>query len=260
VNPEGVTRSQIPSRGYKGLSEEKVWKKSSETAGLSDARELREYFDMGPPADYSFPTPWPEDSDLPGFQQYLESQYEAFQKLGLQLMRALEMGMQVPEGTFTERCVPDASELRFNHYPAVTRQELDVGNTRRIWPHTDIGLFSFVFQGNDRGLQVEDRKSPGKFVTLQQQESVDEMIFNVADTLERWTNGNLRACVHQVAVLEGRKAKSVPSRRSIVFFFKARGDVTAGPLPQFVSASQPAKYDEIMVSEYHDRQNTILYS
>src|SRR5947209_5879513 len=110
---------------------------------------------MGPPADSNFPTPWPNENELPGFRQYMESHYESFQKLALHLMRAVEMGMEVPEGTFTERCTPDASELRLNYYPAVTHEELDVQNTRRIWPHTDTGLFSFVLQGDDRSLQVE---------------------------------------------------------------------------------------------------------
>jgi isopenicillin N synthase-like dioxygenase len=213
---------------------------------------------MGPPADSSFPTPWPEESDLPGFRQYMESQYEAFQKLALQLMRAVEIVMQVPEGNFTKRCMPDASELRLNHYPAVTSQGLDVGNTNRIWPHTDTGLFSFVFQGIEKGLQVEDRKSPGRFVPVLQ-EGADEIIVIVANTLERWTNGNLLACVHQVAAMEDWKAESTPPRRSIVFFFRASGDKSAGPLPQFVSASQPARYDEITVSEYNQSRNVLQY-
>jgi len=214
---------------------------------------------MGPPTDSSFPTPWPDENDLPGFRQYMESQYEAFQKLALELMRAVEMGIQVPEGTFTERCIPDASELRLNHYPAVTSKEMEVGNTRRIWPHSDIGLFSFVFQGNDRGLQVEDRKNPGRFVPVLL-EGTDEIFINVADTLDRWTNGKLPACVHQVAALEDWKTGSIPPRWSIVFFLKASGGESAGPVPQFVTASQPARYDEITVSEYYQQQNRILYS
>jgi isopenicillin N synthase-like dioxygenase len=91
-------------------------------------------------------------SQVSRFRQHLESQHEAFRKLALQLMRALE-AMQVVEGTFTERCVSEVSELRLNHYAAVIRQELDVRDARRIWPHTDTGLFSFVSQGNGRGLQ-----------------------------------------------------------------------------------------------------------
>ncbi len=211
---------------------------------------------MGPPFDVNFPTPWPGESDLPGFRQYMESQYETFQNLAMQLMRAVEIGTQVPEGTFTERCVPDASELRLNHYPAVESQGLDVQTTLRSWPHTDTGLFSFVFQNNDGGLSVEDRKSSGRFVV---QEGTDEMILLVANTLERWTNGNLRACLHKVAIPEDWKSGSIPNRRSIIFFFRANGDKSAGPLPQFVSASQPAMYDEILVSEYNQQRNRLMY-
>jgi isopenicillin N synthase-like dioxygenase len=212
---------------------------------------------MGPPLDSNFPTPWPDESDFPGFRQYMESQYEAFQNLALKLMRAVEMGAQVPEGAFTEKCVPDASELRLNHYPAIASQDLDVRITRRTWPHTDTGLFSFIFQGND-GLQIDDRKSPGRFIPVLR-EGTDEMLVIVANTLERWTNGNLRACVHTVLAQDDRKSGGIPTRRSTIFFFRAGGDKSAGPLPQFVSASQPARYDEIKVSEYNQQRNALMY-
>jgi isopenicillin N synthase-like dioxygenase len=211
---------------------------------------------MGPPLDGTSPTPWPDESDLPGFRQSMETQYETLQTLAMQLMRAVEIGMQVPEGTFTERCIPDASELRLNHYPAVETQGLDVQTTLRSWPHTDTGLFSFVFQNSEGGLSVEDRENPGNFVA---QEGTGEIIFLAANTLERWTNGNLRACLHKVAIPGNWKSGSIPNRRSIVFFFRANGDKSAGPLPHFVSPSQPAMYDEILVSEYNQQRNKLMY-
>lgn len=176
---------------------------------------------MGPPTDGGFPTPWPDESDLPGFRHYMESQYEVFQKLALQLMGAIEMGLNVPVGDLTKRCTPDGSELRLNYYPAVTSHGLDIENSRRIWPHTDT------------------------------QESPDEIIVNVANTLERWTNGNLPACIYQVAAMEDTKAQRIPPRLSIVFFFRAGGDKSAGPLPQFVSDLQPARHEEMTVSEHN---------
>lgn len=214
---------------------------------------------MGPATDGSFPTPWPDESDLLGFRQYMESQYEVFQKLALQLMGAIEVGLNVPVGDLTKRCTPDGSELRLNYYPAVTSHGLDIENFRRIWPHTDTGLFSFVFQGSEKGLQVEDRKNPGTFVRVPQ-ESPDEIIVNVANTLERWTNGNLPACIHQVAAMEDMKAQRIPPRLSIVFFFRAGCDKSAGPLPQFVSDLQPARYEEMTVSEYNQSRNILQYS
>jgi len=259
VNVKGPPDSRNPSRGYRALDDEKVWKLSPKTAGFTSAKELRESFDMGPLTDASFPTPWPDESDLPGFRQYMESQYEVFQKLALQLMGAIELGLKVPEGEMIKRCAPDGSELRLNYYPAVTSRGLDIENSRRIWPHTDTGLFSFVFQGSEKGLQVEDRKNPGTFVRVPQ-DNPDEIIVNVANTLERWTNGNLPACLHQVAAMEDLRAQRIPPRRSIVFFFRAAGDKSAGPLPQFVSDLQPARYQEMAVSEYNQSRNVLQYS
>jgi len=118
-----------------------------------------------------------------------------------------------------------------------------------------------VFQGperSDKGLQVEDRKNPGTFVRVPQ-ENPDELIVQVANTLERWINGNLPACLHQVAAVGGEKADRIPPRRSIVFFFRASLDKSAGPLPQFVSDSQLAKYEDMTVSEYNQSRNLLQY-
>jgi hypothetical protein len=41
MNPEGLTRNNNPSRGYKGSGEEKVWNLYPGTAGLPNARELK---------------------------------------------------------------------------------------------------------------------------------------------------------------------------------------------------------------------------
>jgi len=175
-------------------------------------------------------------------------------------MQAIELGLNVP-GDLLKRCTPDASELRLNYYPALTSRELDIENSRRIWPHTDTGLFSLVFQGtgkSEKDLQVEDRKNPGTFVRVPQ-ENPNELIIQVANTLERWTNGNLPACMHQVAATEKGKAECIPPRRSIVFFFRASLDKSAGPLPQFVSDSQPAKYKDMTVSEYNQSRNVLQY-
>ena len=82
----------------------------------------------------------------------------------------------------------------------------------------------------------------------------------MANTLERWTNGNLPACIHQVAAMEDMKAQRIPPRLSIVFFFRAGGDKSAGPLPLFVSDLQPARYEEVTVSEYNQSRNVLQYS
>ena len=120
-------------------------------------------------------------------------------------MQALEIGLGVPSGCFAERTNHDSSEARLNYYPQVDVQELKTGNARRIWPHTDSGLITLLLQDDVGGLEFEDRQNPGAFLPLSSTASTD-MVVNVADTLERWTNGVLRAGLHQV---------NIPMRREI---------------------------------------------
>lgn len=49
----------------------------------------------------------------------------------------------------------------------------------------------------------------------------------------------------------------VPQRRSAVFF-KARRDVSVGPLPEFVSPNQPAKYEEMTALQFHPPMTSVL--
>ena len=176
-------------------------------------------------------------------------------------MQALELGLSLPSGCLTERCIPDASESRLNHYPEVDMQELNSGNTRRIWPHTDIGLISLLLQDGVGGLEVEDRGNPGSFLPVTSDQPT-EMVVNVGDTLERWTNGVLKAGLHHVSTPEDMKNEEhsrIAARSSIVFSLKANGATSAGPIPCFVYPERPARYSEITVLEYLQQSNRKLF-
>ncbi len=177
-------------------------------------------------------------------------------------MSALELGLGVPSGSLTERCIPDDSELRLNHYPRVSVGELDTGSSRRIWPHTDTGLFTLLLQDHVGGLELEDRKNPGAFLPVSSDVPTD-MVLNIADTLERWTNGVLKAGVHRVVSPDRSKVSEqgmAMARSSIVYFFRANGATSAGPLASFVSPEDPAKYSEITALEYLQQRNGTLYT
>lgn len=175
-------------------------------------------------------------------------------------MEACEIGMRLPPGTLVQRCTPAASELRLNYYPAVSLQRLREGHTKRGWPHTDFGIITLLFQDAAGGLEIEDRTLPDTFEPLIR-DSPSEMAINISDTFERWTNGTLRAGVHQVtlpAKMKSQKDGLLPHRRSAVFFFKAHRDVSVGPLPQFVNADQPAKYEEMTALQFHQLMTGVL--
>ena len=224
--------------------------------------EWQESFDVGSPSDRQFPNVWLDDKDLPGFRQCMEAYYMSCQTISFRIMEALELGLGVPSGSLTQRCVPDDSELRLNHYPQISTREIEKGSTRRIWPHTDTGLFTLLLQDRVGGLELEDRRNPGAFLPVSSDVPTD-MVLNIADTLERWTNGALEAGVHRVVSPDRTKVTKegmAMARSSIVYFFRANGATSAGPLPSFVAPDRPATYSEITALEYLRQRNGTLYT
>ena len=199
---------------------------------------------------------------MPGFRQSIETYYAVCQTVSLNIMQALELGLGTPTGCFTDRSTPDSSELRLNYYPQVDVQELKAGDARRVWPHTDSGVISLLLQDQVGGLEFEDRQNAGVFLPISSNHPTD-MIINVADTLERWTNGALRAGLHHVSTSDDTRNKKhgiVAARSSIVFFFRANGTASAGPVSCFVTPHHPAKYSEITALEYLKQVNGKLYT
>ncbi|KAI0849315.1 Clavaminate synthase-like protein [Daldinia vernicosa] len=238
---------------------------SSSKAQLLDAREQ---FAIGPPGDYSFPTPQLAEVLLPGFNGTTRGAFMKIIKACDVLLAAIELGLDVPPGTLNP---PDTgglgTELNLNFYPEVARDVLDgsAGDVvmRRIWPHSDLGVISALFQDGVgasglelevRGLSEGRREFAPVFV-----EQEGDVVLLVSDTLERWTNGELRAALHRVGLPPGTETSRVPERRSAVMFFRPPPTEDIGPKSQFVSAEKPARYDHITAGEYLRLNNKKLY-
>lgn len=110
------------------------------------------------------------------------------------LFTALEMDLNIAQGSLLRKCNGTANELRLNHYPAIAIEKLRDGSTNRIWRQNDLGVITCLFQDSVGGLEIEDR-SDGSLVPLPPLND-KEMIVNVSETLQRWTNDQLRAGVH----------------------------------------------------------------
>jgi isopenicillin N synthase-like dioxygenase len=210
---------------------------------------------MGPPDDTEYPTAFPPESVLPGFSDFMKVKYYRLQEVATQLMGALEIGLGLPPNALTQKCEPVNSELRFNHYPplqATSRQ----GGLRSVG-HTDLGVLTLLFADGVAGLEFENRAT-GAFEMVETRGS-QEMLVNVSDTLERWTNGVLRGGLHRVSGTGVGDQSVMPTRRSIVFFYKADMQSGSGPLEEFVSEKNPARYDDVTVDEFLRRMNARLY-
>lgn len=241
---------------------------ATEVRGDENLTDLRsssqEHYDAGPPNDTLYPNAWPSEQELPGFQAVIEKCYAMLQDTCLQIMAAMEIGLKLTPGALVSRCIPAASEVRLNHYPAVSLETLSEGLIKRTWPHTDFGIITLLFQDDVGGLELQDRRNPTQFVPVLPSPSggPSEMVVNISNTFQRWTNNAIRAGVHQVSVppsMKGRTDGVCPERYSSIFFFKADRNISVGPLPEFVTAENPAAYDDITALEYQQQMTQKLY-
>jgi isopenicillin N synthase-like dioxygenase len=191
----------------------------------------------------------------------MEKYYDTCREISLYILEAFELAMKLPAGSFTSKCTSNASEVRLNHYPPIDIQELRRGTVKRIWPHTDLGVITMLFQDNRGGLEMEDREHLGSFVPIPSG-SRSEMVVNISETFQRWTNNKVRAGVHQVTIPPHMKSLEegvIPARYSNAYFVKADREAFVGSLGQFVDEKEPAFYEDMTALEYHQRRLATAY-
>ena len=196
----------------------------------------------------------------------MEDSFDIFELVAARIMAALETAFSVPPDTFNRLMTHEAnaSELRLNHYPAINIAELKKGTVSRIWPHFDLGVITLLFQDGVSGLEFEDRKQRGcqeKFVRVESHDP-RELIVNVSETLQRWTNGKLPAGLHRVGLppgLDDVEAGVLPERFSVPYFCKADRAATVGCLEQFVESGTKGIYEDMTAIEYHRQRLESAY-
>lgn len=221
----------------------------------------QEHFDQGAAADGRFPNRWPAESRLPGFRQFMEIFYDECHKVGSLILEALELALDLQGGRFVAKCCGNASELRLNHYPPIDIKEMLQGEISKIHPHTDLGVITCLFQDSSGGLEGADRDRCGEFIPVTSRSS-SEMVVNISETFQRWTNGRVQAGIHQVTIpphLKSLEEGVIPERYTIAFFVKADRDTFAGALEEFVGEEKPALYDNMTALEFHQWRLATAY-
>ena len=195
----------------------------------------------------------------------MESYFDTTFTLSHQLLSILETALQVPPRILTSRCSRNHNELRLNHYPATTIQEIRKGRVRRNGAHTDYGVLTLLFQDRNGGLEVQDRSVPApevKFVPVTADDPY-ELVVNVADTLQRWTNGIVPAGLHQVTIPGGRRDEvegQLQERFSVAYFLKSNREESVRSLAEFVSEKRPPEYEHMSAIDYHKQRHALLYA
>lgn len=220
---------------------------------------------MGAKDDIQHPNKWPAETILPGFRKDLEEAFATLEDVSGDIMEALEIALGLPRGAFLDKITHEknASEMRFNHYPAIDIKEIKHGGVSRIWPHFDLGVITLLFQDNVGGLEFENRASGQRGTFSRIECSAQwEMIVNVSETLQRWTNDCLPAGLHRVNIpdyMEGDESGTLPERYSIAYFCKADRNASVGPLKQFVRDGTEPVYQDMLAIEYHQQRLQSAY-
>lgn len=191
----------------------------------------------------------------------MELFYKHCEEVCILLINAIETGLGVEYGSLVKHCMPSGTDLRLTHYPPIPVEELKSGHTSRIAPHSDFGIITLLFQDSVGGLEIEDRSNLGTYVPVLPSDTT-EMVVNVGDTLQHWTNAKLTGGVHRVTIPEAMKEKNdvvVPERFTAAFLFKAERNVSIGPLPHFVGCDASDNLN-MTALEFQKLRNNTLYT
>lgn len=207
----------------------------------------------------------------------MENAFDTLEKVCAAILEALETALDLPKGSFNAKCTSSdsASEFRINHYPSIPMEVIESGRVGRIWPHFDLGVITLLFQDNVGGLQFENREETAAMRANGGDTSAAEasfspvdvgrrsdLVVNISETMQRWTNDQLKAGLHRVTLPPGFQGKGLdrlPERYSIAYFCKADRAASVGPLEQFTRGEE-SRYDEITALEYHQRRLLSAYS
>jgi isopenicillin N synthase-like dioxygenase len=121
--------------------------------------------------------------------------FDQCKALHVEVMRAIAVGMSLPQSFFDSFVDDGDNTLRLLHYPAVRKDVFQINpGQARVGEHSDYGSITLLFQDEKGGLQV---KSPnGRFVDATPIENT--CVVNAGDLLARWSNDTIKSTVHRV--------------------------------------------------------------
>jgi len=222
--------------------------------GQQTPPDLKESFSVGP----STPPPagtsaeeasfvfsenlWPRNPA--GFQEAWLEYYAAMTRLAGRLMQLFALALKLPRHHFDDFLRNPISALRANHYPALGHAPQP--EQLRAGAHSDYGSLTLLVQAEGTsGLEILNRQNEWIPVTP----SKPQVVVNLGDLMERWTNGKWVSSLHRVVPPESAKRPS-PSRMSLAFFQQPDWDAPIECLPTCLASGEKAKYPGVTSGRY----------
>jgi len=226
-----------------------------EHAKDSSAVDLKEFWHVGrehvPGAawtrDYP-PNIWP--TEIPGFREATWGLYQALERLGERVLRAVALGLGLDEHYFADKTDHANSILRPIHYPPLAPGLGDPGSVRSS-QHEDINLITLLIGSGEPGLEVLSLQ--GKWVPVT---TIPEtIVVNVGDMLQRLTNDVLRSTTHRVVNPPSPFAEA--PRYSIPFFLHPNSEFLIETLPGCIAQDGVNHYPTPITADAYLKQRLV---
>ena len=157
---------------------------------------------------------WEGTSQLPRFKDEVLTYWASCLTLARKLVKVFALSLDLPEDYFDSRTTYPGADGVFNYYPTTTEEE-KARNAVGLGSHTDLQLFTLLWQDMTGGLQVLNRE--GQWIKAIPVEGT--IVVNIGDFMMRLCNDIYKSTVHRVYNI------STVERVSMPFFFGKFGNV-----------------------------------
>jgi isopenicillin N synthase-like dioxygenase len=229
-------------RGYTSFGREKA--KQSEVADLKEFYQIGQEVEDGD----AIKSQYPDNiyvKETPEFTSLGRDLYQAFEKSGSELLKAIAIYLDLGEDYFQPKIHNGNSILRAIHYPPILSEP---DSAIRAEEHEDINLITLLVGASAGGLQVLNKENEW----LDALPGENEIVVNVGDMLQRLTNNYLKSTTHRV-VNPPKELWHTP-RLSIPFFLHPRATMDLTCLDKCVTAERPLGYESTTAGEYLDER------
>lgn len=215
--------------------------KGQEHAKGSKKGDLKEFFHIGNPSISNPQNIWPHEVE--SFNEIGSEVFITLENIGLTLLRAISMYLNIDKNYFEDKVKGGESILRSIHYFPLDPLDISDGAVRAA-AHGDINLITLLMGASADGLEILTKQN--KWIPISSKD--DELVINVGDMLERLTNKRLLSTVHRV--VNPSIDKLGTSRYSIPFFMHPRPEMDLSCLESCCSQNNPKQFEDITAGRF----------
>ncbi|MFN0275093.1 MAG: isopenicillin N synthase family dioxygenase [Chitinophagales bacterium] len=229
-------------RGYTSFGKEHA--KHSKAADLKEFWQIGQFVESNDPLKAEYPDNV-NITEIPEFNDLGKKLYKNFEKSGKAILSSLALYLKLPENFFDDKIHKGNSILRAIYYPPIVDEPK---SAIRAEQHEDINLITLLVGASADGLEV--LRNDGAWIPVKT--SPDEIVVNVGDMLQRFTNDVLKSTTHRV--VNPPKELWHTFRLSIPFFLHPVSKMDLTCLTSCITSDNPLHYEPISAGDYLDER------